>query len=65
MCHMATIQNYIEITRQQIISQLQDEIEQFQSKLEMYAVYGKGGHYEESVCGKIIARKQQLIARLS
>ena len=63
MDHMENIQNHIEITRQQIISQLHDEISQFQRELGiMHTDRYAWGH---RVYNTIIARKRQLISRLS
>jgi hypothetical protein len=67
MYHMDTIQNYIEITRQQIIRQLQEEIAHFQGELYKLSA---GCDRECDVMGyrlysSIIRRKRQLISSLS
>ena len=61
MYRMAMIQEQIDITRRQIIEQLQDEIGQFQQK--MRQVDGKSGGY--NVYQSIISRKQSLIQQLT
>ncbi len=67
MNHMENIQSHIEITRQQIISQLQDEISQFQQELgKMHADSDdERDTWGYRVYHTIIARKRQLITRLS
>lgn len=61
MHRMAIIQEQIDITRMQIIEQLQDEIGQFQQ--EMRLADDKSGGY--NVYQAIISRKQSLIQQLS
>ncbi|MEN8169663.1 MAG: hypothetical protein ABFS08_05515 [Pseudomonadota bacterium] len=67
MNHLETIQNHIEITRQQIIRQLQDEISQSQFELgELHTDSGRECDvWGDRVYNKIIARKRQLISGLS
>lgn len=66
MTHRDTIQHHIEITRRQIIRQLQEEIMHFQDELGRITTRvdqrDAGG---ERVCHKIIRRKRQQISSLS
>ena len=64
---METMQGHIYITRQQIISQLQDEVSQFKLKLDIDSAKSpsENDSWKHSVYSRIIKRKQQLIARLS
>ncbi len=67
MNHMETIQGHIEVTRQQIISQLKEEISHFQEEL---ARLPADSNRESVLWGKriyrtIIARKHRLISNLS
>ena len=62
MYRMAMIQEQIDITRRQIIEQLQEEIGQFQQKMEQADGANSGGY---NVYQAIISRKQTLIQQLS
>jgi hypothetical protein len=62
---MDTIQNYIEITRQQIIRQLQEEIAHFQGELGKMHADNESDLWGQRVYNKIIFRKRQLISSLS
>lgn len=66
MSHMETIQGKIEITRQQIIQQLQDEISQFQLELGSLSADGERGveRRGKQVYQRGIERKRQLISNL-
>ena len=61
MYHMAQVQEQIDITRSQIIEQLQNEISQFQQKMEIMGDRNCG----YSVYQSIITRKRMLIQQLS
>lgn len=67
MNHLENIQNHIEITRQQIISQLHDEISQFQRELGKLQTDSSRecDVWGDRVYNKIIDRKRQLISGLS
>lgn len=65
MHHMDTIQNYIEITRQQIIRQLQEEIAHFQGELGKIHSDNESDLWGQRVYSKIIFRKRQQISALS
>ena len=67
MNHMECIQRHIDVTRQQIIRQLQDEISQYQQELGgMQAPrHGESDKWGYRVYQSIIEHKQDLIARLS
>lgn len=67
MNHMENIQSHIEITRQQIISQLHDEISQFQRELgKMHTdSRSKSDAWGCRVYNTIIERKRKLISSLS
>jgi hypothetical protein len=64
---METIQGQIEITRQQIISQLQDEISHFQVELGKFPTDSnkEEDNWGARIYQTIIARKRQLISNLS
>lgn len=61
MCRMEMVQQQIDITRNQIINQLQDEIVQFQQKISQVNGETRG----VKVYQTIIYRKQTLIRQLS
>ncbi len=67
MNHMENIQSHIEITRQQIISQLHDEISQFQRELGKMQTdsHSKSDAWGYRVYNTIIERKRKLISSLS
>ena len=65
MDHMENIQNHIEITRQQIIDQLHDEISLFQRELGKMHTDGDCDAWGRRVYNTIIARKRKLITSLS
>ena len=65
MDHMENIQNHIEITRQQIISQLHDEISLFQRELGKMRTDSESDVWGFRVYNTIIARKRKLITSLS
>ncbi len=67
MNHMETARGYIEITRRQIIGQLEKEISQFQDMLEHALSNGsrEEERWEKHLYQTMISRKQQLISRLS
>jgi hypothetical protein len=62
---MDTIQNYLEITRQQIISELREEIAQCQGELGKMSTRDKADKWGQRLYRKRINRKLQLIASLS
>ena len=61
MYRMAMVQEQIDITRRQIIEQLQDEIGQFQQKMTQTDDMNSGHNIYQA----IIFRKQTLIQQLS
>lgn len=65
MNHTDTIQNTIEITRQQIIRELQEEIAHYQVELGKITSRGVGNVSGLRLYHKRINRKRQLIASLS
>ena len=67
MNHMKNIQSHIEITRQQIIGQLHDEISQFQRELGKMHIDSaeQSDAWGYRVYHTIIARKRKLITSLS
>ncbi len=67
MNHMETIQGHIEITRQQIIGQLEEEISQFQNKLKKISsnCSDEKDRWGQRAYQTIILRKRQLISKLS
>lgn len=67
MNHMDIMQQQIEVTRQQIISQLNDEISHFQNELRKLS-YSEGetrNIWGQRIYARIIDRKRELIASLS
>lgn len=65
MNYMDTIQNHIDITRQLIIRELQQEIEHFQGELGKMPSNSECDLWGQRLYYKLINRKRQLIASLS
>ncbi len=67
MSRIQMIQEHIDITRNQIIEQLQDEVAQFQQKMNLMdeSSNGKNERWGRTVFQEIISRKRTLIQRLS
>lgn len=67
MNYMENIQGHIEITRQQIIAQLHEEISHFEAELGRFPSNNNSdeARWGQRLYSKIIARKRQLITCLS